>query len=199
MKKMMCVLVAVILALTGSCALAGTWIVPTNGNSGSSSQESSGVKATLTDDLATRSGPSTSYTGCGSYKMKGQQVTVLSRAFDNGGVQWVEVEFTYNGGYRRAWTGVKRLNISSSKLAQVPEEDPNSYIGYGSVNARVSPRFGPGSLFATYGDRDYSRGDRVVAIKSVNGYYMVESWHTEKDGVQRILRCWIPEGNVNLD
>jgi hypothetical protein len=127
--------------------------------------------------------------------MKGQYVTAVSRAYDNGGVMWVEVEFSYGGGYRRAWTGAKRLDISMSRLKSLPEQDAFTYIGYGTVNTNVAPRFGPDSIFASYGDRDYRRGDRVAVIASENDYYMVESYHT--DG--KILRSWIPCSDVNLD
>ncbi|MBP3720551.1 MAG: hypothetical protein J6J41_04390 [Clostridia bacterium] len=197
MKRMLCMVLALCLCLCCTGALAGGWTVPNNhGSSGSgSSQSSYSVRVQLIDDLATRSGPSTSYTGCGSYKMKGQYVTALSRAYDGGGVMWVEIEFSYGGGYRRAWTGAKRLDISANQLKNLPEQDSYSYIGYGTVNARVAPRFGPDSIFSTYGDRDYRNGDRVAVIASENGYYMVESYYTDGN----ILRSWIPAGNVNLD
>lgn len=198
MKRGICFLVASILTMLMACspALAGGWTVPNNHSSASgSSPQTSGVTAKLIEDLATRSGPSTSYTGCGSYRMKGQKVTVLSRAYDNNGVLWVEIEFTYGGGYRRAWTGAKRLNLSTSQLRQLDEMDSTIYIGYGTVNTRVAPRFGPDNLYASYGDRDYSRGNRVAVIAEENNYYMVESYFTDGN----ILRSWIPCDSVNLD
>ena len=195
MKRMLVLIAALLVCLAGTQAAAGSWTVPSN-NSGSSNQNYAySVNAKLTDDLATRSGPSTSYTGCGSYKMKGQTVKVLSRAYDQGGVMWVEVEFSYGGGYRRAWTGAKRLNLSSSQLASLPEEDFSSYIGYGTLNTSTAPRFGPGSIYAAYGDRNYYRGNRVAVIDIDNGYYKIESYHT--DG--KILRSWIPASCVDLD
>ena len=151
--------------------------------------------ARLTDDLATRTGPSTDFTGAGSYKMKGQTVTVISRSYDRGGVLWVETEFRHGGGYRRAWTGAKRLNLSSGQIRNLMEWDTLAYYGAGTINTRVSPRFGPGSWFSTYGDRDYFRGDRVTVIDEADGYYEVESYHT--DG--HILRCWVPSSYVTLD
>ena len=168
---------------------------PKGSGSYSSGSGSYSTTAKLIEDLATRSGPSTEYTGCGSYKMKGQTVTVLSRAYDKGGVMWVEVEFSYGGGHRRAWTGAKRLNISSSQLAKLPEEDAFSYLGYGTITASVAPRFGPGSIYASYGDRNFYKGDRVVVIAEANGYYKTECYHT--DG--KILRSWVPTDNVRLD
>ena len=189
------------ICLCAAAAAAGTWTVPSNnGSSGNSSSGYGGYTTTarLIEDLATRSGPSTTYTGCGSYRMKGQTVTVLSRAFDNGGVQWVEVEFMYNGGYRRAWTGVKRISISSSALSRLPEDNGASFLGYGTVTGRVSPRFGPSSMHAPYGDRDYVSGNQVAVIREENGYYLTESWITDSDGRDRILRSWLPAGMVNV-
>lgn len=202
MRKWMGIILAMVMCLMLAGAAANAWNVPrNNGSSSSGGSNSYGYSTTakLTDDLATRSGPSTTYTGCGTYKMKGKTVTVLKRAFDNGGVQWVEVEFEYNGGYRRAWTGVKRLSISSSSLASLPEETGDSFIGYGTFNGQVSPRFGPSSMHATYGDRTYYRGNQVAVIDAENGYYLVESWITEKDGKERILRSWVPEDKVNVN
>ena len=199
MKKIAALITALILvcALSAS-ALANGWTVP--GNNGSTSGSYSGgsystVQAKLIEDLATRSGPSTQYTGCGSYKMKGQYVTVISRAFDNGGVQWAQVEISYGGSVRRMYTGVKRLSISNSQLAQVREEDMNYFIGYGTVTSTVNPKWGPGSWYATYTDRTIYSGSQVAVINSENGFYQVELYHT--DG--HVLRCWIPTGNVSLN
>ena len=69
------------------------------------------ISAKLTEDLATRSGPGTVFTGCGSYRMKGQTVTALSYAYDKGGVLWVEIEFTYGGAYRLTSGNPKTLEI----------------------------------------------------------------------------------------
>lgn len=190
------ILSIMMVCLICSSAYAKGWTVPNNHSSGSGNHSYGfGITVKLIEDLATRSGPSTSYTGCGTYKLNGQYVTALSRAYDDGGVLWVEVEFSYNGGYRRAWTGAKRLDISTSQLKNLPDEDSISLIGYGTVNARVAPRFGPDSLYASYGDRDYYRGDRVAVIAVENKFYLVESYHT--DG--KILRSWIPCEKVNFD
>ena len=191
MRKVISVMTAMVICMMSACAFAGGWTVP-GGYSDSDDSGGYGISAQLIDDLATRSGPSTTYTGCGSYRMKGQYVTALFRAYDNGGVLWVEVEFSYGGGYRRAWTGAKRLNLSSSALAKIPEMDMNAYLGYGKINTTVSPRFGPGTLYAAYGDRDLHRGDQVAIIQSDSGYYLIERYHT--DG--HILRCWVPASAV---
>ncbi len=197
MKKSICAAMIVTLLLAAaSAAGADGYVIPDNrsGYSGSYSGGGySGITVQLTDDLATRSGPSTSYTGCGSYRMKGSWVTALSKAYDNGGVLWVEIEFSYGGGYRRAWTGAKRLNISSRQLASLPDANSGSFIGYGTISRTTAPRFGPGTLYASYGDRDLYPGNQVAMLRYENGYYLVECYHT--DG--HILRSWIPESSVN--
>lgn len=198
MKKILCLVIVLTLSMVFTFAFAGTWKVPNNHNAEHTDTDEApiySISAKLIDDLATRSGPSTTYTGCGSYKMKGQYVTVLTRSYDTGGVLWVEIEFSYGGGYRRAWTGAKRLELNASQLNKLPEEDLTSYIGYGTVNLATTPRFGPGSIFSTYSDRSFRRGDRVAVISTENDFFMVECYHTDGN----VFRSWIPCSNVNLD
>ncbi len=198
MKKRTFLCILAVVCLLFSCAGAGGWSIPNNHQNNQNNNSGStfaGISVKLTDDLATRSGPSTSYTGCGSYKMKGQTVRALARSYDNGGVLWIEIEFSYGGGYRRAWTGAKRLDISRNQLSRLPEEDFNSWIGYGTLNMTIAPRFGPGDIYASYGDRNFSRNDQVAVIRLQNGYYLVECYHTDGN----ILRSWIPEYSVDLN
>ena len=54
------------------------------------------------------------------------------------------------------------------------------------------PRFGPGSIYSTYNDRNLYRGDMVAVIAEADGYYLVECYHT----AGHILRCWIPVSSV---
>ena len=198
MKKIICsvlVLMMTCLLFTGAGA-SGDWTVPNNHSpnkdNGSGRGNYYGISVQLIEDMATRSGPSTTYTECGSYRMKGQYDTALSRSYDNGGVLWIEVEFSYGGGYRRAWTGAKRLDITSRQLASLPEEDFSSFLGYGTITSKTTPRFGPGSIYSTYSGRDLYKGDQVAVIRSENGYYLTECYHT--DGL--VLRSWIPTSSV---
>ena len=200
MKLRFYLVILVMLSVIIGCANADGWVIPDNhhnnrnDNSGTSNSADY-INVRLIDDLATRSGPSTTYTGCGSYRIKGQSVKAFSRSYDNGGVLWIEIEFPYGGGYRRAWTGAKRLDISAHQLSLLPEEDSRSWIGYGTVNDRISPRYGPGDLYSKYSDRDFSRNDQVLVLCYENGYYQVECYHT--DG--HIFRSWIPEYCLDLN
>lgn len=151
------------------------------------------IQTRLIEDLATRSGPGTQFTGCGSYRMKGQTVTALSWAYDRGGVLWVEVEFSYGGAYRRAWTGAKRLSAGANQLTSLPYYEGDGYMGYGTVNTRVSPRFGPGMMYAPYGDRDFYNGQQVAVLTWRDSFYLVESqWNGE------ILHSWIPDWTLDF-
>ena len=195
-KAMIMVFTGALICLMCFGASAGSWYVPgendmLSGNEGNNC----GLRARLTEDLATRSGPSTQYTGCGSYRMKGQYVTVISRAFDNGGVQWVQVEINYGGAMRRMYTGVKRLNISSRELSKIREEDWNRFLGYGTIRGTVNPKWGPGSYYATYTDRTLFYGDRVAVIAMENMYYQIERYHSTGE----IFRCWVPMENVCME
>lgn len=197
-KLTVCIAAMMILCMACTTVTAAGWEVPSNnrnGNAYSGGSSGSYLDARLVDDLATRSGPSTEYTGCGYYQMKGETVRCVSRAFDKGGVLWVAVEFSYSGATRRVYTGSQRLSLNDSQLAKLPEENMTVFIGYGTVQRNVNPKWGPGSWYVTYTDRTLNYGDRVAVISYENDFYMVECYHTNGE----ILRCWIPSGDVVLD
>ena len=199
MKKILIsIAMLMVICMSFNAAFAAGWVVPggpNGGSSGSGGSDGFYLNARLIEDLATRSGPSTQYTGCGYYQMKGETVRAVSRAFDNGGVQWIAVEFSYSGATRRVYTGSQRLNLTDRQLAQLPEEDMTVFIGYGTINTNVNPKWGPGTWYSTYTDRTLQKGTRVAVISYENGYYMVECYHTNGE----ILRSWIPSDNVYLD
>lgn len=197
-KLTVCIAIVMVICFACNASMAAGWVVPgSNGSTipSSGSGTGYGMNARLVENLASRSGPSTHYTGCGSYQMKGETVWAVSRAFDESGTQWVAIEFAYSGATRRVYTGADRLNLTVSQLNQLPEENMTVFIGYGTVTANVNPKWGPGSWYVTYNDRTLWKGARVAVISSENGYYMVECLHTDGN----TLRCWIPTGNVRLD
>jgi len=151
------------------------------------------ISARLIEDLATRSGPGTVFTGCGSYRMKGQNVTALSYAYDKGGVLWVEIEFTYGGAYRRAWTGAKRLNVGAKQLTQLPYDEGGSYLGYGTIKSQATPRFGPGMMYSPYSGKDFYRGTQVAVITWSDSFWLVEC---QQGG--EVFRCWIPDWTLDF-
>ena len=151
------------------------------------------IQTRLIEDLATRSGPGTQFTGCGSYRMKGQNVTALSWAYDRGGVLWVEVEFTYGGAYRRAWTGAKRLSANAKQLTRLPYDEGGSYLGYGTIKSQATPRFGPGMMYSPYSGKDLYRGTQVAVITWSDSFYLVEC---QQGG--ETLRSWIPDWTLDF-
>ena len=199
MKKMlMSIVMITLVCMTCTTVMAAGWNVPNSPGNGSSYTWDNGgyyADAVLIEDLAARSGPSTKYTGCGSFRMKGEYVRVVSRVFDEGGTQWVAVEFSFSGATRRVYTGAKRLNLTSSQLARLPEENMAVFIGYGTVNKTVNPKYGPGSHYVTHTGKTLWSGTRVAVISCENDYYMVECYHTDGS----ILRSWIPCADVTLD
>ena len=177
---------AALMILTVLCAMAV--ISPAN------CEQFWSLQTRLTEDLATRSGPGTQFTGCGSYRMKGQNVTALSWAYDKGGVLWVEVEFTYGGAYRRAWTGAKRLSAGADRLTQLPYDEGSNYLGYGTISSQATPRFGPGMMYSPYSGKDLAGGTQVAVITWSESFYLVECY--QRDGA--ILRCWIPDWTLDF-
>ena len=197
MERWFSVLVVIVL-LFGCCSgQAGGWTPPSNNHSAVSSKGSSHytIKVTVDQDkLATRTGPSIQYAGGGTLSnMKGRTVTVLSRAIDNGGVPWLEIELEYySGAYRRCWIGAERLYLTDRQMERLAY-DYDSFLGYGTVNTNITPSVGPGKKYIAYKDYDYQRGNRVAVIVSLNDYYLVESMvYDQKTGEDKILRCWLP-------
>ena len=141
MKKMIAILTVLVLCF----AFAGAQAYDYN-------EAGYTYRVKLTDDLATRSGPGTQFTGCGSYRMKGQTVTALHYAYDNGGVLWVEIEFPYKG---------------------------SCYLGAGTVKWAVTPYFGPGYQYSAY-DRTVSQGTYAWVITWYDGFWQIE--YTQSDG-----------------
>ena len=72
-------------------------------------------------DISTRSGPSTSYQDTGTYKLKGQYLRILSRAYDDvNGIWWVQCVIPSSG--RALWTGYKRFDHATLPLEIIPVE-----------------------------------------------------------------------------
>ena len=102
---------------------------------------------TLIMRLSTRTGPSTNYTELGSYFKAGDPIRVLTCAYDSrNGIYWVQVEFTYQHQLRRAYTGLKRVNASTSHL---PVENA---VGSGRVTQNARAYYGPGTNYTMYPD-----------------------------------------------
>ena len=134
--------------------------------------------------LATREGPSTEYAEPGSFFKAGDSITVLSIAYDVNQVPWVQVEFSYRGVPMRAYTGLKRVNISPSLLPV----DSARYDA--TVSSTTSVYRGPGTGYQKYGFT-LSRGTRGTVWNIENGY--AQFVFTDTDAKRLV---WVPTGSL---
>lgn len=146
------------------------------------------VPAKLNQKMATRSGPSTNYSEQGTYFSKGTEVTVLSAAYDNrNGIWWAQVEFSYKGMMRRAYTGFKRLNINPADV--VAEEEP---IGTYVIASSVTPLYGPGKSFDAYSLK-LASGTKGSVYAFENDYAQFEYFDSAKNVYRRV---WVPTSKL---
>lgn len=139
------------------------------------------IDTTLLMRLATRSGPSTQYDELGSYFKAGHSIRVLSLCYDNGGVPWVQVEFTYKNRLRRAYTGLKRVDVDEARL---PREE---LLAYATADRQVTPRFGPGTQYEARNLTVYA-GQYGSIYAYENGWAQFEYYD---DFAQLYRRVWI--------
>lgn len=145
----------------------------------------SGITVRLKDRLSTRSGPGTNYTELGTYLSAGSQVRALSAAYDEAnGIWWVQVEFTYGGEKRRAYTGLSRLSM---QVSQVPVEFP---VRRDALLARaVYAYYGPGYAYTLYAGR-LPAGIMGDVWQVENGYALLDYYD---EGARQQRRVWVPE------
>lgn len=114
------------------------------------------VEALTIDNLSTRSGPSTKYRETGTYKVKDEYVRLISLAYDENDICWVQCEVTYGNKLRRLYTGLKRFDISTFDLGSVPEEDPLDYRA--KITSTSKAMYGPGDGYGTYDSLTVDKG-----------------------------------------
>lgn len=147
------------------------------------------VEGLAMEKLATRSGPATEYRETGTYEVKGESVRIISRAYDENDICWVQCEVLYRNELRRAYTGLKRFDTASFDLDDVPEEEP---LGdQAAVTTTSEAMYGPGGGYATYTDLTVDRGQTVTLIAIENDYAQVE-WETP----EQCYRAWVPVGTL---
>lgn len=147
-----------------------------------------GVQAQLKMRLATRTGPSTNYTELGTYFSEGDWVTAVSRAWDKrNSIWWVQVEYTYRNEKYRAYTGLKRLDMS---LTAVPEDVSR---GFFTVGRNAYAWNGPGE--------DYNMPNLTVPAGTYGevwgeeyGYVQFEYYDESRKLYRRV---WLQSGDLN--
>ena len=147
---------------------------------------SEGVSAPLLMRMATRSGPGTEYDELGSYFKEGYEVTVLSITYDGNDVPWVQVEFTYQGSLRRAYTGLKRVGVDPALLRE------EASMGNAEIIQKATPRYGPGKEY-TPRKFDVRKGTAGTVWAVENGWVQFEFFARADDCYYRV---WVPESSV---
>lgn len=139
---------------------------------------------TLNRRMATRVGPSTAYVEPGTFLNEGDQVRVVSIAYDHNDVPWVQVDFYYRGKHYRAYTGLKRFDGLAE--SEIPREDGTLYPP-ATVTCDVTPLRGPGEDYEPY-SFTIKEGFIGYVVDIENGYCMLEYNHDSKDNRYRV---WI--------
>ena len=175
------------LTLSLVCTLA-LWICAM---AGAFAAQDSPIYALAIDDLPTRSGPGTKYRETGTHRMLGQNIRIISLAYDHSGVCWVQCEIPYGNQMQRLYTGLKRFDTSTFDLSAVPAE----YASTQQVKASATSKamYGPGPGYAVYDKLTVERGLKVTIIATEGTYAQVE-WTTSKQS----YRAWVPLNSLPL-
>lgn len=105
-----------------------------------------GVVSTLVKRIATRSGPSNYFDEPGSFFSAGQEVKVISKAWDKENeIWWFQVEFEYDNLWYRAYTPGSRIDLPADYVPTETTEPFETEIG---ADTRVF--FGPGTMYREF-------------------------------------------------
>ena len=101
---------------------------------------------TLNARMATRTGPGTQYDEPGTFYKIGDRIRIISLAYDDNKLPWVQVEVKdWKGNIFRAYTGLKRFNDISE--VEIPVEIPSLWA---TVIREATLYHGPGRDYKTY-------------------------------------------------
>ena len=181
MKRMLIWLTLVLLAL---CAMLGSVGVALADIKAYTSDDY-GTEGYTIDKLSTRSGPSTAYRETDTYKVKDQWIRVLSYAYDDGAVCWLQCDIPYGNKFRRVYTGLKRFDATSLNLDILYEEDPLTFVKV-KVLETSKALYGPGDGYDVYKKLTVDRNQTVTLIATEGDYAQVE-WTTTKQS----YRAWV--------
>lgn len=143
------------------------------------------IIGTLSQKMATRTGPATEYPEPGTFGAKGDSVRIISVTFDENNVPWVQVDLNAGRKHMRVYTGFKR--IADVSLNSIPRE-----FNYGleqTLTEDYEPMCGPGTNYSAY-SYTLRKGRTVIVQDYENGYAMCD-FYSKSDG--RWNRVWIPE------
>lgn len=107
----------------------------------------SGTPATLLKRIATRTGPSNNFDEPGSFFSAGDEVNVITKAWDSeNGIWWFQVEFEYSDVWYRAYTPASRIDLSPDLVPTETTEPFSTLIG-----TETWVYFGPGTEYKKFG------------------------------------------------
>ncbi|MBQ2954792.1 MAG: SH3 domain-containing protein [Clostridia bacterium] len=133
--------------------------------------------------IATRSGPSTSYTEPGSFLYRGAEVTIHTKVWDDRNeIYWLQVEFTSGREKYRVYTGNWRI---STDLYSIPDE---SILAYSWLNYSTYGYAGPGYDYHYYGDIMLYKDGNCRVMEVENNFALVDTSASTKGAT----RVWVP-------
>ncbi len=131
----------------------------------------SGVVATLSQRIATRSGPGNRFDEPGSFFSAGHEVKVITKGWDaENRLWWFQVEFEYDNAWYRAYTPETRVDVDPDV---VPTE---SDVPIDSVTCikKCQARFGPGEEYKLYHITVIHEGIPCDVYAIENGWVQIE-------------------------
>ena len=137
-------------------------------------------EATLLRKIATRSGP-------GTFLKAGDTVEVISIAYDENDVAWVQVDFTVGKTRRRAYTGLSRID---AEAWQIPVEKVRGNRCV--LDRNVTPRMGPGKEYVSVKDTTLRSGTPCTLILYEGEWAMIELTLEN----QPVSRMWVPRTSL---
>lgn len=151
-----------------------------------------GVRATLSQRIATRSGPGTRFDEPGSFFASGDEVKVLTKVYDNyNNIIWFQIEFQYKNEWYRAYTTETRVNIDPSLVPSEPDiYDP---LDTRTALKKTYVYFGPGTHYKKFTASVIHPGNRCDIYAIENGWAQIEyTDYGSPEDPQPQRRGWVP-------
>lgn len=151
-----------------------------------------GLVARLESRIATRSGPSNRYDEPGSFFSKGDEVKVLSKAWDpNNELWWFQVEFKYKDYWYRAYTPAYNVDMDPDLIPTEPTEEELLPEDIRRSVADHAVYFGPGEEYMDFKLSILYAGSKcdIYAIDEERGWVQIEYYDYVTEAKRR---GWVP-------
>lgn len=137
------------------------------------------IPATLNQKMATRTGPSTAYTEDHGTLSADTFIVVYQQEMGSG-VPWVMVEFERSGLPVRAYTGLKRVDVSG----EIPWATQKPTLA--TVRQETAAHFGPGTRYMP-ASSTVAGGTPVEVYCEENGWALIDYQYN----YERRIRVWV--------